>query len=403
MPKSPAALVLGVDSHGLAAVRALAEAGIPTYALEKDRNCPGLASRYLRRWFGVTSFETADLGRELPPIRAQLAEHDEVVLLAMSDRQVEALANLSAELAPLFRIAWAGEASTVLSLQRKDQLEARSLAQGLNYPRSQVFGHASEARLAEHFRFPMIIKPVRPLSSFKTLMVQSTDELAQLLDRYQADLPILGQEYVEGGDESIFFGALTLDHGRVVQAMAGRKLASHPPARGQTLVAETVDAPEVLAATEQFFKGLNLSGPVSLEVKRARDGSLWVIEPTVGRTDFWVGLCIGAGFNQPLQEFQLALGVQPSVTEPLRACVWYDSERAPLAYPMLAWRQRRLRPNRAQQYFSFAGHRDPVPLFKALFRKILSNLRRAGPMLVASYPFGMGNAVVDVQFQMLLS
>ncbi len=375
-PRSPAALVLGVDSHGLAVVRALAQSGVATYAVEKDLHNPGLQSRYLRGWFPVNSYEASHLEQELPRIRAKLAAHDEVVLLAINDRQVEALASLHAKLKPAFRIAWSEQAATVLHLQRKDQLEARCRAQGLNYPRSQVFVCPDDAGLASGFRFPMIIKPVRPLSSFKTHMARDAAELKRLLDRYQADLPILGQEYIEGGDECIYFGALTLDKGRVVQSLTGRKLASYPPARGQTIIAETVHAPEVLVATERFFDGLSLSGPVSLELKQAPDGSFWVIEPTLGRTDFWAGLCIGAGFNQPLQEFALALGSGPQAGQPLRACVWYDSERAPLAYLGLAWRSRSLRPRRAHQYFCYAGHGDPKPFWCASLQMLSATVRR---------------------------
>lgn len=364
-PKNPAALVLGIDSHGLAVARALAQSGVVTYGAEKDRQQPGRHSRYLRHCFDLTSYEASDLARELPRIRAELATHDAVVLLANNDRQVEAVASLLPALSPHFHIAWAEQAATIVMLQKKDQLAARCQQQGLNYPRSQVFAHADSAYLADGFNYPMIVKPVRPLSSFKTLLVDDPEQLSNLLHRYAGDLPILGQEFIAGSDLSLYFGALTLDRGRVVQALIGQKLASHPPAQGQTVIALTVDAPAVLAATEQFFAGLCLSGPVSLELKQSADGTLWVIEPTLGRTDFWAGLCTGAGFNQPLQEYQLALGITPTAHDATRACLWYDSERAPLAYPSLVWRQRSLRPYAAHQVFCYFGHGDRRPFYRA--------------------------------------
>jgi hypothetical protein len=154
--------------------------------------------------------------------------------------------------------------------------------------------------------------------------------------------------------------------------MAGRKVASFPPARGQTTIAQTCtgpDATEVLRQTERFFAGTGLSGPVSLELKRGPDGRWWVIEPTVGRTDFWAELCIGAGFSQPLLEFQLACGLPVSQPGALRPCVWYDTERDPLAWVRLAWRERTLRPLAQGQRFPYARHRDPRPLLRAMGRQ----------------------------------
>ena len=361
-----AALVLGVDSHGLAAVRALKQAGVPTYALDAGRPLPGASSKQFHRLFKTPSFAPDDLLPMLRQARRSLDRFEKVALLAMNDKQVDVIARHAAEVTADFSVAWIDQADRILRLLRKDALEAHSLQFGLNYPRTVQFRQPSDSALAADFRFPVIIKPVRPLSSFKTEMATDLSQLKNWLQRYAADLPILGQEYVAGGDDAIFFGALMLEKGRVLFGMSGRKLASHPPARGQTTVAETVHAPEVLAMTRQFFEGLALSGPVSLELKRAPDGGFWVIEPTVGRTDFWAGLCIGAGFNQPLMEYQLATGQAVTVPDAINGCVWYDSERDPLAYPRLAIRHRSLRPLHLRQVFSYLDRGDMRPMLRAI-------------------------------------
>ena len=188
-------------------------------------------------------------------------------------------------------------------------------------------------------------------------------------------MPILAQEYIPGGDSSIYFGALILDRGRVVHGMAGQKIKSYPPARGQTTIAQTVDAPEVLRMTEQFFSGAGLSGPVSLELKRDPEGRYWVIEPTVGRTDFWVELCIGAGFNQPLMEWQLAAGLPVTPAGPAVHCVWYDTERDPTAWARLCWQEKTGRPRGARQLFPYLGHADWLTVARALRNVGRSRLR----------------------------
>lgn len=374
-PRQPAALVLGLDIHGLAVVRALADAGVAVYALERSLDLPGARSNRVRKVFLAEDYSAEHLIPALQRVRAELAGHDAVALLAMNDRQVAVVAGHLELLRPLYRIAWADRAELILKLQRKSELESISRQQGLNYPRSIVFDVPAVPSAADTLRYPMILKPVRPLSSFKTLLIDAPQDLPRALARYAGDLPILGQEYIAGGDEAIYFGALMLDRGRVVHGMVGRKIASHPPARGQTTIAETTDEPEVLRLTEQFFAGMGLSGPVSLELKRAPDGSYWVIEPTVGRTDFWADLCIAAGFNQPLMEYQIALGLPVSPPGALRGCVWYDTEREPLGWIKLAWKDRRIFPRRARQVFPFAGRGDRAAWLHATVRTLANRLR----------------------------
>jgi predicted ATP-grasp superfamily ATP-dependent carboligase len=369
--------VLGLDSHGLAVARALADGGVTTYAVRKHPPLPGAATNRVRATFAVPRDEFMRFDDTIVPrllaVRQQLAAHERVALIAINDRQVATIGRHLDALRPAFDIAWADSAATVLRLQQKSELEAFSRAQGLEYPQSALCEQPEPTAQALALRYPVILKPVRPLSSFKTLLVRDAAELGAALRQQAHDLPILAQEYIAGGDSSLYFGALMLDRGRVVHGMAGRKVASFPPARGQTTIAQTCSGPEateVLRQTERFFAGTGLSGPVSLELKRGPDGRWWVIEPTVGRTDFWAELCIGAGFSQPLLEFQLACGLPMQPPGPLQPCVWYDTERDPLAWVRLAWREGTLRPLAAGQRFPYAGHRDLRPLTRAVAAQV---------------------------------
>lgn len=360
-----AAVVLGLDSHGLAAARALADGGVHVYAAEQDLDLPGARSNRVRGIFKVKSFGPADLMESLRAIRAKLSHYPRVALLANNDRQVEAIGKSIDEVQGLFDVAWGHCATTVLELQRKDALQAASSRAGLNYPRSITFTEKVRARDAAAFRFPVIIKPVRPLSSFKTLLAHDVDDLQSLLDLHAKDLPILGQEYIAGDDQQIHFGVLVMDHGRVVHGVTGRKLMSHPPAQGQAIIAETTDNTEVLELTRRFFAPTSLSGPAALELKRDPCGEWWVIEPTIGRTEFNVQLCISSGFNVPLMEYQIACGLPIAQPEPLRQSVWYDTERDPAAWLRLSWRDRTLTPHGKTAVFPYLGFKDRRPFYRA--------------------------------------
>jgi predicted ATP-grasp superfamily ATP-dependent carboligase len=136
---------------------------------------------------------------------------------------------------------------------------------------------------------------------------------------------------VPGGDERISFCALYLDRGRILARFDGRKLRSWP--MGHTTVAEPHIDDEVFEQTRRFYAPLALSGPVSLELKRDDEGRLWVIEPTVGRTDFWLGLCLTNGVNLPYVEYRHQAGLD--VPEQLQTArrTWLNTDRDPAALP----------------------------------------------------------------------
>jgi predicted ATP-grasp superfamily ATP-dependent carboligase len=100
---------------------------------------------------------------------------------------------------------------------------------------------------------------------------------------------------------------------------------------GHTTVAEPVRDDAIYNASHRFFEGLNLTGPVSLELKRDARGTPWVIEPTVGRTDFWLGCCIANGVDLPYLEYCHQAGLPLPSTKQRHRYVWVNAERDPLS------------------------------------------------------------------------
>ncbi|MFC6669022.1 hypothetical protein [Marinobacterium aestuariivivens] len=151
--------------------------------------------------------------------------------------------------------------------------------------------------------------------------------------------------------------------------------------------------------TKSFFEGLNMCGPVSLEFKRDDNGRYWVIEPTVGRTDFWLGLCIRAGCDLPAIEYLVSTGQgAPDNGRDYTPTIWFDSERdafGPIKHlPLfLPGRSDARRP-----VFSYYSRCDIRPFLrcsrKALYRMSRSGARRLtgqqneiqADLRVASYP-----------------
>jgi hypothetical protein len=245
--------------------------------------------------------------------------------------------------------------------------------------------------VAERIGLPCIVKPVRPLSPFKVRRVADGRELAELVARFESALPFLVQQWVPGGDRSLRFCALYLDRGEVRARFEGRKLRSYPPALGGATAADACPDDAVYRETVRFFAGLGLSGPVSLEVKVGPDGRAWVIEPTVGRTDYWLPVCTANGVDLPWIEYLHQAGGAVPASAAVDRAIWLDTERDPLSVLTCAgaWLGALLCGKRiASPYF---GHGDWWPFFASLGVFLRGNSARAWAFLRKRFgrlPFG---------------
>jgi len=328
---SPPAVVVGLCSHGLSTVRALHSQGVAVHALESNRALPGARTRQARvHWVG--EINGPDLLSGLKTVRPAIDSGEPPVLYLMNDNMVREVALRWPEIEGQYRLSWADSRTSVLRLLQKSELQTRCREVGLQYsPAEVLFDEQQIEAVCCHLRAPFVVKPVKPLSRFKVELLSSAAELHQLVQAYGSELPFLVQQWVAGGDQDLIFCAFYFDRGQVLARFVGRKVRSCPPALGQTTVAIPAPDARAVAAAERFFEGLELSGPASLELKRDADGTLWVIEPTVGRTDFWLECCSANGVNLPFVEYCHATGRTLPASKQSRHRIWMDTEREPRA------------------------------------------------------------------------
>ena len=98
---------------------------------------------------------------------------------------------------------------------------------------------------------------------------------------------------------------------------------------GHTSIAFSEADDRIHELTMRFFSGMNYSGPASLELKTGGNGEHWVIEPTVGRTDFWVGMCIADGVDFPVIEYQQTVGRPRASNRQSNTTLWINGDRDP--------------------------------------------------------------------------
>ena len=370
--KTPA-VVVGTCGHGLTLLRSLAGSDLPLIALEANPDLPGVHTNL------ATVEIVADInGPQLIDILIQLRSRIDCpglpVLFLTNDAMVRTVCLGWHRLTDKYRLSWSDCAENILPMLDKKSLEARSHLQGLNYPESFIIACETDVQKAiDKIGFPMIVKPTHPLKSFKTFMPKSAESLLVWVKKYFVDLPFIAQKLIPGDEGETFFSALYLDHGKVLARFDGRKIRSRPI--GHTTIAESFPDNEVYQQTLKFFDGLKLSGSVSLELKRAPDGSLWVIEPTVGRTDFWIGLCTANGINLPIIDYNHQVGETVPEMRQSNEAVWFNEERDPLGRAWFAARPN-LKMNGRHSTYLYLHRNDPRPAKEALRRIILESIRK---------------------------
>lgn len=306
---------------------------------------------------------------ELLGIAGELPDGFRPPLFLTNDRMTETIAAHAEALTGHYRISWLTSRSAVVALLSKSHLEDRCRITGLNYPRTVLIDEAAlkAGTTFPALLFPVILKPVKPLASFKTLVVNTPGDMAAALGRVRTSLPVIAQEYIAGDDTHIRFGAVYFDDGEPRTRFEGRKLRSRP--MGHTTVAVSAPDDEVHELTLRFFAGLRLSGPASLELKQDPSGRHWVIEPTVGRTDFWVDLCVANGVNLPAIEYSAVQDLPLPIARQIDRVMWINGERDPLA---LAWvlgnHPIQLRARRPRGVYAAAD--DPWPFLAAMSRSL---------------------------------
>lgn len=374
--KNSAVLIIGLCSHGLAMARALHKENVTVYAIEKNMLLPGVKTNSVKEVFQIESFEDLYLLNSLLSIRGMLSDWNNIVLMPTNDNHVKFIGTFIKDLKQKFLISWSNCASNILRLQKKEELELASTQSGLNYPLSFLISTIDDSLDAiDHFRFPIIIKPSKPLSSFKTEIIKSKIELVSSLQFYKKDLPILAQEFIHGTDSSIYFAEMFLVNGKVIQINTGRKLRSYPPERGQATIAELFDDQKVAELAIKFVEPFNLEGPIALELKKDSNNQYWVIEPTVGRTEFLVQIIIAAGINQPYQEFMLAIGEDVPTYIAKYDTVWFDNEREPLSFFEMCWKNKTFKPYGKKATFTYFDKNDLKPFIysaAALIKRVFS-------------------------------
>lgn len=302
------AVVVGSGLNALGIVRSLAEAGVPVHLLYSDVDA-AVHSRFASR----QKIERTD-GQALVSALLEIGKStsDKPVLYLTEEKTVLTVSKRRDELLPYFRIVLPAH-DTLTALMHKQGFQ--QMAAELKAPIPQAVYLRTESDLAAlaGLKYPCVLKPAVKDYAYgakfqKAYVVQTPDEAAQLYRQIAPTLSdLIVQEWIEGSDSDIYFCLQYIAaDGSTIASFVGRKIRSWPPRIGGT--ASCTAAPEyqekLSALTTEFFRQVGFVGMGSMEYKRdPRDGEFYMVEPTVGRTDFQEEVATFHGHNLPLTAY----------------------------------------------------------------------------------------------------
>ncbi len=313
-PPVPAVVVEGT-LNGLGVVRSLSRGGMPIYLLETTARCAARWSRHchFRR---VTGLDGRGLADALVSLSRRLGCRP--VLILTGDQSVNSVSEYRALIEPWYHLSLPSH-ETVRALADKVLFQQLAEREAFPVPRSVILTDGAGVAQISRLTPPLVVKPAD-----KTLVLSGRVEravraptvaeaqraAAQMLTRASA---LVVQEWIEGPDTALYFTLFSCDRaGRPIGLFTGRKLVCSPPAIGNTAVcvAAPEESAELAALTQRFIARVGYRGLGSLEFKRdVRSGRFFIIEPTVGRTDWQEELATLCGVNLPLMTYRSELGM----------------------------------------------------------------------------------------------
>lgn len=330
-PRRACAIVVGLGVNGLGVVRSLAKARVPTIVLDNDLDVASCTT-WLACKKRIGTLAGPELVKALLDIRRKLPL--DPVLILTQEASVETISASRHELDDCLRISMP-DAGTMRALLDKVEFQRLAEEGGFPIPRSVRLTREVRAEVTANLKFPCVLKPTTKDSSWarefqKAYKVTRVGEVAALWERMREIVgEVIVQEWIEGGDSDVHFCLqYRAPVGGPVTSFVGRKLRQWPPLVGGT--ASCVAAPEAAAEledlTNRFFGEVGMVGLCSMEYKRdLRDGRFYMVEPTVGRTDFQEEIATLNGVNIPFAAYCGELGLPlRSVRRVRRAVGWRD-------------------------------------------------------------------------------
>jgi hypothetical protein len=283
------------DAHlnaAVAGIRGLGLGGLRVLALGPSRASSGLWSRHTAvRSVGPSVVDDpAALGDHIARLAA---EHGPLVVYPSREETIDLL--LAGSDRDGIVLPFPG-AEVLQKVRDKGQLEQTAADAGLRTPQALFEGTAAELR-RHTLRWPVVLKPARPVSRLKTArLVESERDLHRLLDGVPPQEPLLVQERVRGPLVSL---EVVIDReGRLAARFQQVTSRTWPSAAGSIALATSVEPDDTLVfRTAAMLSELGYWGLAQVDfVETAAGFTLLDVNPRFYRC---LPLAVACGTNLP--------------------------------------------------------------------------------------------------------
>ena len=332
MTPQTAAVVVGAELNGLGVARSLQQGGVQVTILGTRQRNAGLWSRHARPQ-RVSDFAGRGFVDRLVTLAKTLPPHP--VLLLTDEFAVHSVSEHRSFLEPWYCFRLPAQRQLKI-LADKALFHEFAEANHLPVPRSITVKTAADLNGLAALAYPAIVKPADKRSALAGRAARAEKVVSQkgaagaCLAILQSGGGAIVQEWIEGPDSNIFFTLFYRGRqGAPVMVFTGRKILCFPRNTGSTAacIAAPQQRAELEAMTMAFADCAGFEGMGSMEYKwDSLRGAFFMIEPTVGRTDWQEEIATLCGANIPLAAWQYETGREVEAAMPLRPnLVWRSS------------------------------------------------------------------------------
>jgi predicted ATP-grasp superfamily ATP-dependent carboligase len=303
----PHVVVLEPESAGLALARAMVRAGARVTMIVRPGHQMETHSRGVEHV--LASFEP-DGEPWLAAIEQLAAEGGELVVLPMTDRGSEILANAAERFAPNVR-AFERSGEAHMALMDKETADVIARRAGVAVPWTRVVHSVAELdQLAAVAPWPCVVKPIyshawrERYGEERVFVAHDVQEVARLVEQPLRDgVGMLLCQYIPGGDADVEEAIVVrLADGSYPVCFGCHKLRQSPRGFGATALGVSDPLPETTAMARRVLDEAGFVGVAGVETKRHREtGERWFLEVNVRVPAQWgLGDACGADASRRL-------------------------------------------------------------------------------------------------------
>jgi len=296
------AIIIEGHVQGLSNTRALGEAGIPIYVVDKIK-CIAAHSKYCQKYIQCPDYASdafADFLMEL----AQKEQIQDWVLIPSNDHAVMTLSKHKSCLEEYYNVITPGW-EIIQNIYDKSRLLTIAESAGVPIPATHYFEDIAK-EINTELSFPVLTKGRFGLSFYKAtgkkaFLANNEAELKDHLNEIESVLPLnetFTQEMIptDGTNKTISYTAFCTN-GDIKTHWAGVKLREHPLQFGTATFTKSIEAEECHRQSIPLLKALNYTGVCEVEyLLDPRTNEYKLIEINA-RTWLWVELAKACGVD----------------------------------------------------------------------------------------------------------